>query len=64
MTQLIYLSTVDDLVPHLPSSEVVQELSDRADPTQEICAIAVDYAEYTAPNRQHELIGDIMQDRA
>ena len=49
----IYLSTVDDLAPHLPLREVVQNLHG-TDPTQETCAIA-DHADYTGPTRQHEL---------
>ena len=49
----IYLQ-VDDLVPHQPLWEVVQDLPRRADPTHETCATA-DHAPYTAPTRHHGL---------
>ena len=44
---------MDDLVLHLPLSEVVQDLHS-TDPTQETCA-TVDLADYMAPTRQHYL---------
>ena len=50
---MIYLSTVDNLVPHLPSPEVVPDLPTAQTPPQKH---ALYHADYTAPTRQHELL--------
>ena len=50
MIYLIYLSTVDDLVTHLPFGDIVEGLHSM-DPTQETWARSC----HTGPIRQHEL---------
>lgn len=45
---------LDHAAPQLPLSQVVQDLHNRTDPTQEICA-TVGHTDRTGPTQQHEL---------
>ena len=45
----------NNTVPHLLLAEVVQDLQNSTNPTQETCATTADDSGYTRPTLQHEL---------